>query len=185
MPASSSSLQISNQNLHPSSAIRPLSTSMSFNYQSRPAQDYSDILCGFPSLSLSTRSTSECLTVPSKLAFRQPLATVMSQHPDVSPPHTLSPGDCTLEAPFSMSYNYSSKKLVDDREMPTIIDSFVPRPLALDLSPISSASSDFGSVASSNSLSLARSSVDAFVTTRSRVVRVRPIILVDCCCRTN
>ena len=74
---------------------------------------------------------------------------------------------CTLNSPFSVSYTY---KEPDEDDVPTIIDAFSPRPLVFDLSPTSSASSDLDSLSSQTSFP--RSSFDAFVATRSRVVRV-------------
>ncbi|RDB23512.1 hypothetical protein Hypma_009234 [Hypsizygus marmoreus] len=74
---------------------------------------------------------------------------------------------CALSAPFSMSYRRPSKDLDG---VPTIIDTFAPRPLGYDLSPTSSASSDFDS--HSSHISFPRSSYEAFVATRSRVVRL-------------
>ncbi|GLB44115.1 putative zinc finger domain containing protein [Lyophyllum shimeji] len=73
---------------------------------------------------------------------------------------------CTLGAPFSMSYNHQPKEMDDG---PTIIDTFSPKPLVYELSPTSSDSSDLDSHHSSSS---PRSSFEAFVTTRSRVVRL-------------
>lgn len=71
---------------------------------------------------------------------------------------------CFLGAPFAMSYTCK------EDDSPTIIDTFAPRPLTFDLSPTSSASSDLDSLSSHSSFP--RSSFDAFVATRSRVVRV-------------
>jgi len=65
---------------------------------------------------------------------------------------------CTLGAPFDIS---------NPDERSTFIDAF---PLAFDLSPTSSASSDFDSLSSYTSFP--RSLSDAFAATRSRVVRV-------------
>lgn len=79
-----------------------------------------------------------------------------------------SPQDhCSLGPPFAMSYSCPSKE-VDD--VPTIIDTFSPRPFVYDLSPTSSASSDYDSPSSHTSFP--RASFEAFVATRSRVVRV-------------
>jgi hypothetical protein len=74
---------------------------------------------------------------------------------------------CTLSSPFSMSYTC---KEPDEDDGPTIIDAFLPRPLVFDLSPASSASSDFDSLSSRTSFP--RSPFDDFVASRSRVVRV-------------
>lgn len=74
---------------------------------------------------------------------------------------------CTLDAPFIMSH---ACKQPGDDDGPTIIDTFAPRPLSFDLSPTSSVGSDFESLSSHSSLP--HSSFDAFVATRSRVVRV-------------
>ncbi|KAF8235051.1 hypothetical protein L208DRAFT_1258620 [Tricholoma matsutake] len=71
---------------------------------------------------------------------------------------------CFLGAPFAMSYTCK------EDDSPTIIDTFAPRPLTFDLSPTSSASSDLDSLSSHSSFP--RSSFDAFVATRSRVVRL-------------
>ncbi|KAG5636982.1 hypothetical protein H0H81_006188 [Sphagnurus paluster] len=68
-----------------------------------------------------------------------------------------------------MSYKHPSK---DVDEGPIIIDTFAPRPLMCDLSPTSSASSDLESPESSPC-----SSFDAFVSTRSRVVRVCGVLV--------
>jgi hypothetical protein len=77
---------------------------------------------------------------------------------------------CTLDAPFAMSYPRSPSKEPDVSDGPAIIDTFAPRLLSFDLSPTSSASSEFDSISSHTSFP--PSSFDAFVATRSRVVRV-------------
>ncbi|KAG6908478.1 hypothetical protein DXG01_004481 [Tephrocybe rancida] len=82
--------------------------------------------------------------------------------PNASPKAT-----CSLGPPFSMSYNtYPSSNNLDFDDGPLVIDTFSPKPLMHDLSPTSSASSDLDSHFSSP-----RFSFEAFVHTRSRVVR--------------
>jgi hypothetical protein len=112
--------------------------------------DFDHVLGRLQRLTLSSLSVSS-LTSPSSL-----------NHCSDSPKSRSS-----LDAPFAMSY---SSKDPDEDDGPTIIDTFAPRPLMFDLSPTSSASSDFDSISSHTSFP--RSSFDAFVATRSRVVRV-------------
>jgi hypothetical protein len=77
---------------------------------------------------------------------------------------------CTLDAPFVMSYSCAPSKEFDVNEGPVIIDPLAPRLLSFDLSPTSSASSEFESISSHTSW--LPSPFGAFVATRSRVVRV-------------
>lgn len=118
---------------------------------------FDDVLSRLQKLTLPSHSPSS-LTLSSSSALRN-----SSDSPKVR---------CTLGAPFSMTYPYPSKDF-DEDDIPTIIDTFAPRPLAFDLSPTSSASSDFDSPSSHTSLP--RSSFESFVATRSRVVRVRGV----------
>lgn len=75
-------------------------------------------------------------------------------------PGRTSPSDSTLDAAFS--YTWPSKQ--PQQEYYDVIDSFAPRRPSYDMSPTSSASSEQGSF------------LDAFVATRSRVIRVSSII---------
>lgn len=110
------------------------------------------------------------LTLPSQRvsSLTAPRISALIAHPDSSLGYPMTHADCTLDAPFSMSYVNPSKDF--DEDVPTIIDTFAPRSLALDLSPTSSTSSDMASTSSHTPSS--RSSFDAFFTTRSRVVCV-------------
>lgn len=105
-----------------------------------------------------------------------PSPDVMS-HANASPPP--SPPNFTrrtLGAPFSLQPSYNEF----DDDLPTIIDTFSPKPQppAFDLSPTSSTSSDFDSISSRQPNSeFEHSLFDAFVATRSRVVRVSAIIV--------
>ncbi|TFK69817.1 hypothetical protein BDN72DRAFT_897006 [Pluteus cervinus] len=76
--------------------------------------------------------------------------------------------DCTLGASFSMVFPSPSKPY--EQDLPTLIDTFAPKPLASDLSPTSTSSSDLDSVSSQPSNP--RLSFEAFLATRSRVVRL-------------
>lgn len=95
-----------------------------------------------------------------------------------SPSLALSNGPSTrpLDGPFaiSMSFRYPSKE--SDQEFPTVIDTFAPKPLAHDLSPPSSASSERGSTSPPHR-SDQKSVFDAFVATRSRVVQVSGVLV--------
>ncbi|KAF5376037.1 hypothetical protein D9615_007760 [Tricholomella constricta] len=90
--------------------------------------------------------------------------TISSHSPDFAASHLPKDG-CTLGAPFSMSYSHQSKETDDGH---TVIDTFSPKPLMYDLSPTSSASSDVDSPLRTSP----RSSFEAFLATRSRVVRL-------------
>lgn len=70
--------------------------------------------------------------------------------------------------PFSHSYFKPNDAYEDNAQI--IIDTFAPRPVPLDFSPTSSASSDLDSTSSHSSAS--KSSFEAFFATRSRVVRL-------------
>jgi hypothetical protein len=82
-----------------------------------------------------------------------------------------------LDGPFSisMSFRYPSKE--SDQDFPTVIDTFAPKPLAHDLSPPSSASSERGSTSPPHTSSDQKSVFDAFVATRSRVVQVSGVLV--------
>jgi hypothetical protein len=82
----------------------------------------------------------------------------------------------SLDGPFSisMSFRYPSKE--SDKDFPTVIDTFAPKPFAHDLSPPSSASSERGSTSPPHT-SNQRTVLDAFNATRSRVVRVSGVML--------
>jgi hypothetical protein len=147
MPASSTSLQ---KTKRPSAPVH-LSPTMNIPH--------------LPSNFDNVHSRLQKLTLPSHSH-----SSLTSSSTSVLSPSSGSPkARYTLGAPFSMSYPYPSKQFGDE-DVPTIIDTFAPRPLAYDLSPTSSASSDFGSLSSHSSFP--RASLEAFVATRSRVVRV-------------
>ena len=101
------------------------------------------------------------LTLPSPSVTPLTSPSALNLFPDSPKSH------CALGAPFSMSYTC---KEPDEDDGPTIIDAFSPRPFVFDLSPTSSASSDFDSLSSHTSFP--RHPFDAFFATRSRVVRV-------------
>ncbi|KAG6853862.1 hypothetical protein C0991_000623 [Blastosporella zonata] len=83
-----------------------------------------------------------------------------------SSPNDSPKAACFLGPPFSMSYNRYPSRDFDDG--PLVIDTFSPKPLMHDLSPTSSDSSiDLDSPFSSPCFSF-----EAFVNTRSRVVRL-------------
>jgi hypothetical protein len=166
MLASSSRPQISNQSplsVLPPRSFPPMTSPNHIFAPSAKAPNFEEILSRLQKLTLTLPSQSTpSLTSPS--FPRQPLSATMSYH-DLSPP--CSPSGFTLDAPFSMSYPHP--KWVDD-DLPAVIDTFAPRALS-DLSPTSSTSSEYDSV-SSHHTSLAKPSFEAFVATRSRVVRV-------------
>ncbi|KAF9460473.1 hypothetical protein BDZ94DRAFT_1265986 [Collybia nuda] len=147
MLASSSSIQ---KTTRPSPPVHPAPI---MNIPHRPSE-FDNVLSRLQKLSLPSHSTPS-LTSPSSSVF--------------SPSSDSPKARNTLGAPFSMSCLYPSNQAEDD-DVPTIIDTFAPRPLPYDLSPTSSASSDFDSVSSHSSFP--RPSFDAFVATRSRVVRL-------------
>ncbi|KAF8621477.1 hypothetical protein AX15_007768 [Amanita polypyramis BW_CC] len=99
-----------------------------------------------------------------------------------SPAVALSDGPNThaLDGPFAMpmSFHYPSKR--SDKDLPNVIDTFAPKPLAPDLSPPSSTSSERSSISPSCS-SDQKSVLDAFVATRSRVVRLSNLPLMAQC----
>ncbi|PFH49995.1 hypothetical protein AMATHDRAFT_62011 [Amanita thiersii Skay4041] len=82
-----------------------------------------------------------------------------------------SKNNCALDAPFAMSYRRSPKEF-DHDDFPIIIDTFAPKPLASDFSPASSSSRERGSVSPPHAPAAPKSPSDAFVATRSRVVRL-------------
>ncbi|KAF8064113.1 hypothetical protein FPV67DRAFT_202853 [Lyophyllum atratum] len=147
MPASSTSLH---KNIRPDHPLHPAPKMNILDHPSK-SRDFDHFQSQFQSLTISSHS-------PSALTS------------DSSAPQYSSSGlanlNYSLGAPFSMAYNYQAKEL-DDR--PTIIDTFSPKPLMHELSPTSSDSSDLDS---HHSPSSPRSSFEAFVTTRSRVVRL-------------
>lgn len=146
MPASLSRTQISSQNRSPCPSFLAFPPVMASDLQSR----------------MFNKSQSPY--------SRTPLSTVLRQYPEAYSPSAAV--DCTLDAAFSLSY-----KRDDYDAPPGLFDTFElsSSPNSCDLSPISSASSDYDSIASTKNTS--RSSFDAFVTTRSRVVRVSEKLL--------
>ncbi|KAF8645603.1 hypothetical protein AX16_007685 [Volvariella volvacea WC 439] len=87
---------------------------------------------------------------------------------NVTSSHSSTHVESALDGPFSINYTGPTKN--QEGDVPTIIDSFTPKPLASDLSPTSSSSSDLESGASSRSNP--RLSFESFLATRSRVVRL-------------
>jgi hypothetical protein len=75
-----------------------------------------------------------------------------------------SPPALTLGTPFTPSQHWKSL----GRDEATVIDTFAPKPRSFDLSPTSSTSSDLDGYSSA-------SPFDAFLVTKSRVVRVRVV----------
>lgn len=134
----------------PSPAVHP-SPTMNIPH---PPSEFDKVLNRLQKLALPSHSCSS-LTSPSTSVL--------------SPSSDSPKARYTLGAPFSMSHPHPFKQ-PDEDDVPTIIDTFAPRPLAYDLSPISSASSDFDSLSSHSSFP--RAPFNAFVATRSRVVRV-------------
>jgi hypothetical protein len=130
---------------------RPLNTAPAMNlFDASKFSDFDHVLGHFQKLTLPSQSVSSLTS-----------SSALNHCSDSSKSH------CTLDSPFSMSY---ACKEHDEDDGPTIVDTFAPRPLVFDLSPTSSASSDFDSLSSYTSFP--RSSFHAFVATRSRVVRV-------------
>ena len=133
----------------------------------------------------STRTTMISLELPSSLhssnyeytlSRLQRLALPSHLESSLTSPAVFSATPCSglsshkvrYSPPFSHSYFKPNDAYEDSA--PIIIDTFAPRPVPLDLSPTSSASSDLDSTSSHSSAS--KSSFEAFFATRSRVVRV-------------
>jgi hypothetical protein len=81
------------------------------------------------------------------------------------------------ESLLGVSSSHESPDLLQpyEDELPTIIDTFAPRPPVGGVSPTSSVSSDLG-YSNMNRVNLGKSILDKFLDTRSRVVRVRRLL---------
>ncbi|KAK2466611.1 hypothetical protein APHAL10511_000869 [Amanita phalloides] len=103
-----------------------------------------------------------------------------SLHPADPPPSMLllstDPQSRTPDGPFALSMSFRCPPKQANADFPTVIDTFAPRPMAPDLSPPSSTSSERDSTSPpylpSNHNNNHNPVLEGFVATRSRVVRL-------------